>query len=173
RTDVGYAVLPGAERGVIGTEAVDVAGKPARAAAAARRLQVRMADGALSIGDPCQDGVASVFLMTRRTARLGTVVRRTIMAAPTRRIRHRVHVRIEAHQPGHRLKRLEMAGAAMVVEHGVGAGDGTGFVNEVSPWPHGKGYPGETDREDRGGHEIARSPKPAWLAEVIELDPLR
>lgn|SRR5579871_1305079 len=114
-----------------------------------------------------------MFLMASRAVQLVMVVRWTIMASATCLVSHRVHIRIGAQQPGHRLERLDMTDATMVVEHCVGTGYGAGFVDEARPGPPGERDERHAAGKDRPGQDIANSPNAARLPKIIELDPIR
>jgi hypothetical protein len=65
-----------------------------------------------------------------------------------------------------------MANTAIIVEHGVGAGNGAGLINEMGPWPPRHGHQPGASNEDEPDQEIANSPDATGPPEIIQLNPI-
>jgi hypothetical protein len=164
--------LPAAEGWVIRGEAVDVRGKRR---GAIKRLQVFVATCAMVVRNPRQDGSSSMFLVATRTSRIRDaflMMRADGMAVPTGGIRYGADVRIAPEQADCGLERVNMADATFIIEHGVGARNRAGFINETCPWPPRYSHqPGASD-EDGPSQKVAAPPDAAGPPEIIQLNPV-
>src|SRR5439155_18124403 len=134
----------------------------------------RVAARTVGVGYPREHKITAMFLMAHRTVRFRDTLLMLAdgMAGPAGAVLHRAQVGVAAQQAGRGLESFDVADAAIIVEHGVGARHRPRLVDETKSGPPGNGYCSSADNKDQPSRKRADTPNAARLTEIIELDPV-